>query len=138
MRLSVCVIVVLLLTPGISRAQDSNEPSGWANAFFSIMVETGHQEAARVLKESYGGNAGPARVEKAAKQLVNAARAYGRALGFERVGRRRVGKSVTLLTYIVKYEKYCIFWQLDFYRPDKQWILANFKFFDDPSQIPHL
>ena len=138
MKLSVFALVTLLLLPGISRAEATNEPSGWANTFFSTMVETGHPEAARLLKQSYGGNAGPARVEKAAKQLLAAAKAYGTALGYERVGRRRIGKSVTLLTYIVKYEKFFIFWQLDFYRPEKQWILANFKFFDDPSQIPHL
>ena len=60
---------------------------------------------------------------------------YGKTVGFEYIGQKKVGESLLRLTYIEKTEKHALPWLFHFYRTRNGWVLDSFVWNDQASQL---
>ncbi len=55
----------------------------------------------------------------------------GKYFGHEKILSRHIGKSVILLSYLAKHQKFPIRYTFTFYKPNNDWLLYDFKFDSD-------
>jgi hypothetical protein len=60
---------------------------------------------------------------------------YGKTIGFEFIGQKKVGDSLVRLTYIEKTEKHVLPWIFFFYRTPTGWALNSFVWNDQMTQL---
>lgn len=60
---------------------------------------------------------------------------YGKTVGYEFIGQKKIGESLIRLTYMEKTEKHALPWMFYFYRTPSGWMLNSFSWND---QIPQL
>jgi len=60
---------------------------------------------------------------------------YGRSVGFEFVGRKKLGDSLVRLTYIEKTERHALPWMFHFYHTRSGWVLSSFLWNDRASEL---
>ena len=130
--------LVLVGSVGSGLAQETDNPRAWAEEFLSVMIARGGDAANAFLKErSYLGQLKPDAIIGVREQMRYASASYGQGLGFELAAEKRVGESLLLLTYVVKYEAHPVVWKFAFYRPASHWNLQNFNFSDDLSELSY-
>jgi hypothetical protein len=126
-------------TPTGALAQEAADPKAWAEQFLSVMVGSGAEQAYQLLSQSSSAaRSDPDSMIKVRESMIAAGSNFGAAIGFELVGEKRLGLSLALLTYLVKYERNAIIWELDFYRPRTGWNLHKFRFYDNLGGIPRM
>jgi len=60
---------------------------------------------------------------------------YGKTVGFEFIGQKKLGESLVRLTYIEKTEKHALPWLFYFYRTPGGWVLNSFIWNDQMPQL---
>ena len=55
---------------------------------------------------------------------------FGQAIGYELIKKERIGKSFLRYYYLHKFENHAIYWQIDFYKPRKEWKINQIIFLD--------
>ena len=60
---------------------------------------------------------------------------YGKTIGFEFIGLKKVGESLVRLTYIEKTEKHALPWTFYFYKTATGWVLNSFQWHDRLPQV---
>jgi len=73
-------------------------------------------------------------VRSIAQREETAAR-YGKTIGFEYVGRKKLGDSLVRLTYIEKTERQALPWMFHFYQTRNGWVLSSFLWNDRASEL---
>jgi hypothetical protein len=68
-------------------------------------------------------------------QIASSLPIYGRILGWERVGERRIGNSLVLRRYIVRHEHMLTVWYLTYIRPQNSWQVAGINFNDQLQSL---
>ena len=63
---------------------------------------------------------------------------YGKSIGFEYIGTKRIGQSLLRLTYVEKTERHALPWMFHFYRTPNGWILSSFLSNDISSELFNL
>lgn len=63
---------------------------------------------------------------------------YGKSVGFEYIGAKRIGQSLLRLTYVEKTERHALPWMFHFYRTGNGWILGSFLSNDLSSELFNL
>jgi hypothetical protein len=63
---------------------------------------------------------------------------YGKSVGFEYIGTKRIGQSLLRLTYVEKTERHALPWMFHFYRTGNGWILSSFLANDLSSELFNL
>ena len=63
---------------------------------------------------------------------------YGKTIGFEFIGQKRIGQSLLRLTYIEKAERHALPWMFHFYRTPNGWVLSSFIANDLSSELFNL
>jgi hypothetical protein len=63
---------------------------------------------------------------------------YGKTIGFEFIGQKRLGESLVRLTYIEKTERHALPWMFHFYKTRNGWVLNSFVWNDQASQLFNL
>jgi len=63
---------------------------------------------------------------------------YGKTLGYEYIGTKRLGQSLLRLTYIEKTERHALPWMFHFYRTPNGWVLTSFIANDLSSELFNL
>ena len=63
---------------------------------------------------------------------------YGKTVGFEYIGTKRIGQSLLRLTYVEKTERHALPWMFHFYRTPSGWILSSFLCNDISSELFNL
>ena len=63
---------------------------------------------------------------------------YGKTIGFEYIGTKRLGQSLVRLTYIEKTERQALPWMFHFYRTGNGWVLTSFIANDLSSELFNL
>ena len=63
---------------------------------------------------------------------------YGKTVGFEYIGTKRIGQSLLRLTYVEKTERHALPWMFHFYRTPNGWILSSFISNDLSSELFNL
>lgn len=63
---------------------------------------------------------------------------YGKTMGFEYIGTKRLGQSLARLTYIEKTERHALPWMFHFYRTANGWVLTSFIANDLSSELFNL
>jgi hypothetical protein len=63
---------------------------------------------------------------------------YGKTVGFEYIGTKRIGQSLLRLTYVEKTERHALPWMFHFYRAPNGWILTSFLCNDLSSELFNL
>ena len=137
MRWSALALLLLLAAPGTGLAQETADPKGWAEKFVGLMVTEGAAQAYRFLEAtSFIALSDPVALKGVRQTMIKADSAFGAAIGFEAVAEKKIGGSILLLTYLVKYERSAIVWELDFYKPKSGWNLHKFRFYDNLAKLP--
>jgi hypothetical protein len=138
MRWSALALLILLAVPGPCLAQDTADPKAWAEKFFSRMVTEGAEKAFRLLEAtSFAAKSDAATLKGIGDTMIKTGSAFGAAIGYEAAGEKKIGGSILLLVYVVKYEQSAIVWELDFYKPRERWDLHRFRFYDNLAKLPH-
>ena len=75
---------------------------------------------------------------KSRAQREETAPRYGKSVGYEYIGRRKLGDSLVRLTYIEKTERQALPWMFHFYRSANGWILSSFIANDLSSELFNL
>jgi len=70
-------------------------------------------------------------VAKTNEQMPEVEASFGAAMGIERVRSETVGESLLRLTYLQKFAKHAIRWQLTFYRPNSHWLVDHVSWDDN-------
>jgi len=65
-------------------------------------------------------------------------RRYGKTIGFEFIGQKRIGQSLLRLTYVEKAERHALPWMFHFYKTPNGWILSSFISNDISSELFNL
>jgi len=73
-----------------------------------------------------------------AKQRETIATRYGRPLGIEFIKTQTVGHSLVRHFFIEKFEHHALRWQLDFYKPNKVWVVNGIYWDDKISEFYNL
>ena len=60
---------------------------------------------------------------------------YGKTIGYEFIGQRKLGESLIRLTYIEKTEKHALPWMFYFYKTPSGWALNSFSWNDRMPQL---
>ena len=60
---------------------------------------------------------------------------YGLPIGVEFISTEKVGKSLIKHTFIEKFERHSLKWQLSFYKPKDQWIINSVYWDDKISEL---
>jgi hypothetical protein len=60
---------------------------------------------------------------------------YGKTIGFEFIGQRKLGESLVRLTYVEKTEKHALPWMFYFYKTPTGWALNSFLWNDQMPQL---
>ena len=60
---------------------------------------------------------------------------YGKSVGHEFIGEKKVGQSLLRLTYIEKTDKHAMPWMFMFYRTPEGWTLNGFVWHDKVQQL---
>jgi hypothetical protein len=60
---------------------------------------------------------------------------YGKTVGYEFIGQKKLGESLVMLTYIEKTEKHALPWRFYFYKTPTGWILNSFNWNDQMPQL---
>jgi len=68
-------------------------------------------------------------------QRSETATRYGKTIGYEYVGRRKLGDSLVRLTYIEKTERQALPWMFHFYQTRNGWVLSSFLWNDRASEL---
>jgi hypothetical protein len=55
---------------------------------------------------------------------------FGKYTGREFIKSKKIGSSFVRYYYLHKFENHAIYWQIDFYKPNDQWIINSIKFLD--------
>jgi hypothetical protein len=55
---------------------------------------------------------------------------FGKAVAKEFVKEKRIGKSFLRYYYLHKFQRHSIYWEIDFYRPRKEWKINTITFLD--------
>ena len=63
---------------------------------------------------------------------------YGKSVGYEFIGQKKLGESLVRLTYLEKTEKHAYPWMFHFYRTRGGWVLDSFLWNDQASQLFNL
>ena len=125
-----CIIVISLVVLGGStaRAEDKagapREPKAAAESFLGGMRD-GKIEAA--YDALLAGSPIPEQTQQyqlLKGQTQSQLQLFGKALDYEFIQQKEVGKSVLILKYILRYEKDAVTWTLVFYRPKDQWVVT--------------
>jgi hypothetical protein len=53
---------------------------------------------------------------------------FGKALDYEFLQQREIGKSMVILKYVLRYEKDGVTWTFVFYRPKDRWLVTAIKY----------
>ncbi len=137
MRWPALALLLLLAVPGPCLAQETADPKAWAEKFVGLMVTEGAAQAYRFLETtSFIARSDPAALKGVRQTMIKAGSTFGAAIGFEAAGEKKIGGSILLLTYVVKYERSAIVWELDFYKPKGGWNLHKFRFYDNLAKLP--
>ena len=72
----------------------------------------------------------PQGVETLKTQTASGLPILGKILGFEKLREETFGTSIVRLVYVLKSEKAPTIWEFYFYKPQKNWFLANVLFND--------
>lgn len=60
---------------------------------------------------------------------------FGKAIAKEFVKEKKIGKSFLRYYYLHKFENHAIYWQLDFYKPHKEWIVNSINYLDNLNPL---
>ena len=63
---------------------------------------------------------------------------YGKTVGFEYIGTKRIGQSLLRFTYLERTERHALPWMFHFYRTNNGWILSSFLANDLSSELFNL
>ena len=79
-------------------------------------------------------------IDAGAQQSINQRNAqfvarYGRTLGHELMGAKKLGSSLVRLSYIEKAEKHPLVWHFNFYRTSDGWVLDSFGWDDQIAPL---
>jgi len=72
---------------------------------------------------------------KSRAQREETAPRYGKSVGYEYIGRRKLGDSLVRLTYIEKTERHALPWMFHFYQTRNGWVLSSFLWNDRASEL---
>jgi hypothetical protein len=73
----------------------------------------------------------PQAVDALKRQTASGLPMYGNVLGVELFREEKIGDSIVRLVYILKMEMAPMIWEFYFYKPKKEWFLANIIFNDE-------
>jgi len=115
------VLLILALVPSLALAQAA--PRAQAEAFLTRVQRGPIGPAYASLFE--GSNIGGAQAQTIARATQGTLAPLGRVLGFDLVREESFGPSLTRLVYLLKSERHVTVWQFYFYRPARQWFVAE-------------
>lgn len=130
MRLKIILIILLLVIPVISNA-DEESPITKVSAFLTMVQEGKISEA---YDQLFIGSSipvsKPQAVEMLKMQTSSGLPLYGNIIGFEKIREEKFGTSIVRLVYVLKSEKSPTTWEFYFYKPKSDWFLSNILFND--------
>ena len=69
-------------------------------------------------------------VDNLKKQLIDLAALVGEYYGFEKIAEKRLGNSLMIQIYMIKYDRQPLRFVFKYYKPQDNWVIHNFCFDD--------
>ena len=131
------LIVFVLLAQSVWAAGFNSEQE--CRAFSDVLIEkflqTKFQEAFDGAKPYWPLPA--VEIDNVANQIniqwPMVAQRFGKQVGAEFIKEERIGHSFLRYYYLHKFEHHAIYWKIDFYKPQKKWMINSLTFRDDLS-----
>lgn len=130
------IVVACLVVFIIKPAKSQNEPKSIIDDFFQL-YETGDSDIALdtlFATNSWMVEKSSGDIENVKVQLSSLINLSGKYFGYEQITKKTAGSGLVLYSFLVKYERMPIRFAFMFYRPDKKWMIYNFKFDQNISQ----
>ena len=128
------IAIFLITSAHICHAK---EPSQFTEEFFEMLMAGKISEA---YDQLFVGSQIPAQKPQAVdvlkRQTSSVLPLYGSIVGLEKLREERIGQSIIRLVYVLKLEVAPTIWEFYFYKPDKNWFLANV-IFNDQFNLLH-
>ena len=128
------LVTLLLLSSSVfaKEFRDRNEIRKFADTFMEQIIQENFQKAFDIAKPSW-----PIPTVEI-DNLVNTIKTqwpivssrFGKPIEMEFIRNERIGKSFLRYYYLHKFNKHAIYWQIDFYRPNKSWVINSISFQD--------
>lgn len=123
---------LLVLMFSVFQLQAQQSPEVIIDTFFNNYEKKGASEAVNQL---YATNPWTARVQDAINNVKTQFERFDKDLvgeyyGYEKLTEKKIGESYALYSYFIKFDRQFLRLTFQFYKPDKEWRLASFKFDD--------
>ena len=123
------LLTLLLLLGLLNGLHAQSTPEDISNKFFDIYKKTSFDKGLDYLFSTNKYSADYQEGLVSVKQEVdNTIAKIGQFYGYELISSKAAGKSILLLTYIVKYEKDALTFRVLFYKALNDWQVQTFKF----------
>ena len=73
--------------------------------------------------------------KQARTQMEKATELYGALIESEFIGKEKVGDSIMLHVYLLKFERHAIRWRILFYKPKQSWLVNNVDWSDSIREV---
>ena len=123
----VLAFMVFVLIGCAGKNSDISEPEKMMGDFFGVYGQSGPSKA---LKELLSKNEyiTPATIDSVSAQMERLIKNLGEYHGYEKVSESTYGKSISHLSYVVKYSRQPLRLNFNFYQPADRWIIHNFTY----------
>ena len=124
------ILITLFIAASIDTSFGQNECENIIKDFFGIYKDEGSESALDMLfsTNSWMVSRSQDDIENIKLQLSGVTNIAGAYFGYESITQKKVGESLKLYSYLVKYDRIPIRFTFTFYRPDNEWMIFNFQY----------
>ena len=140
MKLWMYVFVGFCLCCNLAAAEEfrsKRDLRRFADTFMEHIVRSDFNAAFETAKAAWG--VPQSTMDKVAqdlkKQLPKNMKRFGRSLNVEWIRQARIGESFLRHYYLQRFERDAVAWYIDFYRPDKDWLINRIGTLEDTDVL---
>jgi hypothetical protein len=136
MRLFRIVLLCLVSSVCWAQAAPPQTPQQRVETFLKQVAAGQSDQAIDQLSRGSGmAELKPQALQGMKSQTKAAMEVYGTAIGFEKIQEVDFSGSLKRFTYLQKFERYPVIWEVYFYKPKDTWVINQIVFNDQPGVL---
>ena len=135
---SLFILFFTFLSQGHAKPIESKEKADKVSQYFMGQILEGEVESAYSLLSAYVGidlEQFIERGKKVAHDMKQLEKSSGKPISFDLLETQSVGEHFYKITYLLKYDRIALIWNINYYQPDKGWKLVDISFNGDINSL---